>query len=129
MALVSSFAAFWEAWPHKRNKATAEKAWKKLNPAARARAIERCADWCAMWRKENPQASHIHAATYLNQRRFDDLDEAAERVERSRAEVAAFWAEKIRAGRFVPASALTSEIKAEMVARNLVSADELRALA
>jgi len=71
----AAFQSFWTHWPDKRNKDTARKAFAKLKPEDRQRATDRAASWCKKWRAENPQASHIHAATYLNQKRFLDEDE------------------------------------------------------
>lgn len=66
------FDAFWEVWPDRRAKRPAQIAWSKLAPAEQQVAIDRARDWCAAWRKANPDASHIMASTYLNQRRFAD---------------------------------------------------------
>lgn len=67
-----SFDAFWEVWPNKVAKAAAEKAWKKLSAPDRAQATEAVPVWFSAWRRQNPQASPIHPASYLNQRRWED---------------------------------------------------------
>ena len=66
------FSAFWLRWPSKQNKAAAEKAFAKLRPDDRALAVNNAAEWFLAWRKANPDARDIHAATYLNNRRWID---------------------------------------------------------
>lgn len=118
------FEAFWRHWPDKRGKATAEAAWRKLTPAERQIACQRVEAWCKEWRKRNPQASHIMAATFLNQRRFlDDMPQPAPAKQRPRLEV---WAERIKKGipalcRDIPPSAVD-----EMMERGMVTRDECR---
>lgn len=124
---TEGFDDFWSRWPDKRNKHNARKAWAKMRRSERKLATERCVKWCEQWRKDNPQASHIHASTYLNQKRWEDLDEQGEKATRSKDEIARFWAEKINGGGFVPRNAISAEIKAHMVFTNLVDADTLRA--
>lgn len=70
-----NFEKFWERWPDKTNKTGAFKAWRSLRPVERAKAVAYCEAWCADWRKNHKNASHIHAATYLSQKRFLDMDE------------------------------------------------------
>ena len=70
-----NFEDFWAKWPDKKNKHSAEKAFKKLKPDERTKAVDRVGTWAVKWRKDNPDASHIHASTYLNQKRFLDSDE------------------------------------------------------
>lgn len=66
------FAQFWNVWPHKKSKAQAEKAWAKIPASERREVIDRTPAWCRQWREENPQASHILPASYLNGRRWED---------------------------------------------------------
>jgi hypothetical protein len=72
------FDAFWTPWPNKVSKAAAEVAWKKVPEDERQAAIECIAPWFDAWRAQNPQASPIHAATYLNKRRWRDQFQAFE---------------------------------------------------
>lgn len=69
-----SFNTFWDAVPHKIGKAQAEKAWKKLKPEAREKAFGMIKTFYAKWTAANPQASPIHPATYLNNRRWEDYE-------------------------------------------------------
>jgi hypothetical protein len=71
----TDFGAFWDKWPDKRAKEVARKAWGKLTAAEQAIASDRAKAWFNEWRKRNPHASPIMASTYLNQRRFYDMDE------------------------------------------------------
>ena len=66
------FSEFWIAWPNKVAKSAAEKAWKKLTDDERREAISMIGPWFSWWREQNPNAAPIHAATYLNQKRFRD---------------------------------------------------------
>lgn len=68
----ASFDEFWAVWPNRIAKAAAEKAWKKLSQPDRLSAIESAPRWFASWRKQHPDASGIHPATYLNQQRWKD---------------------------------------------------------
>ena len=70
-----SFEAFWTAYPKKRGKQDAMKAWGKLNPdEITARRIVQQVQAAASthdWRKSGGQYIPL-PATYLNGRRFDD---------------------------------------------------------
>ncbi|MEO0343043.1 MAG: helix-turn-helix domain-containing protein [Pseudomonadota bacterium] len=68
----ASFSDFWENWPNKVAKVSAEKAWKKLTPQQKGEACEKCLGWFDWWRKENPTASPLHPASFLNARRWED---------------------------------------------------------
>lgn len=119
-----AFSDFWAVWPDKKNKASAEKAWKKLSPDTKERAVARAAAWCMAWRKKHPDASHIHAATYLNQRRFDD--EAETTVKASEDEVWSRRAAAIRSGQEWMTRHITTSHAAECVRRGLITEDECR---
>lgn len=66
------FPEFWAIWPNKVSKAAAQKAFKRLKPDKQRLAIDNAADWFSRWRLANPQASPIHATTYLNNSRWED---------------------------------------------------------
>lgn len=95
---MTTFPDFWANWPHKRNRHSAEKAFAKLKPDDRQKAADRASVWCMDWRKENPQAAHIHASTYLNQRRFLDSDEVQQHSAESCDMAASLQARAIKAG-------------------------------
>ena len=67
-----AFLEFWNVWPVKISKASAEKAWSKLSQADRVDAIQSAAMWFDRWRQSNPQANPIHPASFLNQKRWTD---------------------------------------------------------
>ena len=68
-----AFSEFWGFWPVKKNKASAEKAWKSLSDADRLEAKDAVAnDWFGKWRNEQPDANPIHASTFLNKKRWRD---------------------------------------------------------
>lgn len=69
---IVRFSEFWTNWPNKNAKARAEAAWKKLSNADRRVAADSAAAWFSRWRTQNPQASPILPASYLNGRRWED---------------------------------------------------------
>lgn len=69
-----SFSRFWKDWPNKVSKQNAEKAWRKLSAKERQTVIEVSPSWFDKWRRQNPEAAPIHAATFLNGKRW--LDES-----------------------------------------------------
>lgn len=66
------FDVFWSAWPNKIQKKSAEKAWSKLNQDEQKAAAGTLESWWELWRRTYPDASPIHASTYLNGRRWED---------------------------------------------------------
>ena len=70
---LCSFSEFWKVWPLKKiGKQKAEEAFKRLSAQHRREAVERCARWASNWRAAYPGASDLHAATYLNGKRWQD---------------------------------------------------------
>ena len=70
------FADFWEIWPSKKNKEAARRAWRKLSIKEKRAAFTAIRDgWFERWRQASPDASPIHAATFLNARRWEDQAE------------------------------------------------------
>jgi uncharacterized protein YdaU (DUF1376 family) len=67
-----AFEEFWSVWPSKKAKKDAAKAWDKLSADDRTKAKDAAAAWFAKWRASSPSASPIHAASYLNGRRWED---------------------------------------------------------
>lgn len=120
------FDDFWAAWPHKKSKHAAQKAFLKLKPDDQRKATERAARWAAEWRKENPQASHIHAATYLNKKRFLDLDEQNQVRSENDEGVMEMQAGWIRDGKHFLTSSISAVRAAQLVERKLVTIDECR---
>lgn len=95
-----SFPEFWKVWPNKVGKHNAERAWKKLTSGDRERALSLAASFFAKWRAANASASPIHAATYLNQKRWTDYEpEVAASAEDRDAQIAKMLASPIAAVR------------------------------
>lgn len=67
-----AFSEFWDVWPIKISKAAAERAWAKLSHPDRIHARDNAQPWFDHWRSRNQQASPIHPASYLNQKRWND---------------------------------------------------------
>ena len=75
------FAVFWDAYPRKTSKGSAEKAFAKINPneqlVGRMRAAIERAKTSDQWRKEN--GTFIpYPATWLNARGWEDEAPASE---------------------------------------------------
>lgn len=121
-----AFDDFWAEWPDKKNKESARKAFMKLHPREREKAIERAATWAAQWRKDNPQASHIHASTYLNQKRFLDLDEIKEVQKVIHSDAMLMQARWIKEGKDFLARNISRDMLAAMVSQGIVTPDEVR---
>ena len=72
---ATGFAEFWSAYPLKKAKATAEKAWAKLKPGADLQAAILSAiaahKLSADWQRDGGQYIP-HPTTWLNQRRWED---------------------------------------------------------
>ena len=73
--VAAGFAEFWSAYPLKKAKATAEKAWAKLKPSADLQAAILSAiaahKLSADWQRDGGQYIP-HPTTWLNQRRWED---------------------------------------------------------
>lgn len=75
------FEEFWTIWKSvasSTGKFEAFKAWKARKPAEREQASRLAANYFRRWRAEHPEASPLHAATYLNKRRWLDMLDDAE---------------------------------------------------
>jgi uncharacterized protein YdaU (DUF1376 family) len=120
-----SFDDFWQRWPNKAAKSQAEKAWNKVKPADREIVVARCVDWFTAWRKAHPEATAIYAATFLNQRRWQDMDETAS-TQNPNA-VAEFWAKHLNdpAAR-VPQTAISPSLARLMLELRLVTPETLK---
>lgn len=121
-----TFDDFWADWPDKKNKASAAKAWAKLKPNERAKAATRAKDWCVQWRKDNPQAAHIHASTYINQKRFLDADEVSQANQAACDGVSKMQAQWIKDGKHFLFRSLSASRVAELVNGGFVTTEECR---
>ena len=69
------FEVFWNTFNFKRNKQTAEKAWKKLNNKDRAEAMAAIPNYHAYLEHKRATGfnqNNLYPATYLNERRWED---------------------------------------------------------
>lgn len=126
---ASAFSRFWEVHPRPRDRE------RSLNLFAAAMAEGVRPEWIVAAAARYGAAKAGEARQYLaasdiwlaNRRWEDFVDRPGltgfqRHVERT----AAFWAEKMRVGRYVPASAITPEVAAFMVASGLAEEAELR---
>lgn len=73
-----SFGAFWQYYPRRVNKHEAQRAWHKLTPQDRMEALRAIPLHVDQWQRAGTEWRFIpHAATWLNQRRFEDELERA----------------------------------------------------
>jgi len=67
------FDEFWMLYPRKVAKASARKAWKKLTETQQLEAAKAIANHCQYWKAKETALEFIpHAATWLNQERWED---------------------------------------------------------
>lgn len=82
------FEVFWTHYPNKAGKGAAFAAWKRLDADSKAKATDQAEWWAGCWKHHDPHGDRAkfipHASTFLNQRRFDDADEAVELMARGR---------------------------------------------
>lgn len=68
-----SFGAFWQLYPRRVCKLEAQRAWAKLAPQDRIEALRVLPLHTEQWKRAGTEWRFIpHAATWLNQRRFED---------------------------------------------------------
>ena len=124
----AGFDGFWQMIPTgaKNGKATAQKAFAKLSQAGRTAATKHAAAYYAWWRAQNPQASWLHPASYLNQRRWEDEAFTPPAPTEAMQDRAAFWAKQINTGKPISRFAVSPSLCDEMVSRQLVTKAQLR---
>jgi hypothetical protein len=67
------FAHFWSTYPRKTQKSTAAKRWANMKRADRLAALDALPAHVEHWQRERTEPKFIpHAATWLNQRRWED---------------------------------------------------------
>lgn len=125
---IDTFTRFWEMIPTgaKQGKQTAQKAFRKLRPAMQDAATRNAAAYYAWWRAQNPQASWLHPASYLNQRRWEDEAFTPPAPTEAMQDRAVFWAEQINTGKPISRFAVSPSLCDEMVSRQLVTKAQLR---
>jgi len=67
-----AFGVFWKVWPNKVARAGAEKAWRKLSEHDRKSVLAKDCAGFTEWRAANKTANPIHAASFLNGKRWED---------------------------------------------------------
>lgn len=67
--------AFWPLVPHKVNKEASRKAWNKLKPNEREAAQKHVKAFYEWFKKTYPTASPLHPSTYLNGKRWQDIED------------------------------------------------------
>jgi hypothetical protein len=76
-----TFSEFYASYPKKVARKDAEKAWAKLSPNERAKALEALPTHIRWWELKGTDKEFIpHPATWLNGARFDDELDLTERL-------------------------------------------------
>lgn len=88
-ALSTTFAEFYQAYPRKMARKEAERAWNRMTPEERERAMEALPNHVRYWDATNTGREFIpYPASWLNGARYDDEVEMPSIPER----VVAWWA-------------------------------------
>jgi hypothetical protein len=67
------FNEFWSMYPRKVSKRAAEKAWLKLTLQEQSDALEALPNHIKYWKLKNTETEYVpHAATWINQGRWED---------------------------------------------------------
>jgi len=70
---MPTFNEFWAFYPRKVSKRAAEKAWLKLTLQEQSDALEALPNHIKYWKLKNTETEYIpHAATWINQGRWED---------------------------------------------------------
>jgi len=70
---VPTFIQFWEIYPRRVCKKTAQKAWDKLDPDQKRSALTAIPSHVRQWKSKRTETQFIpHPATWINQERWDD---------------------------------------------------------
>jgi hypothetical protein len=77
---ADNFGAFWQLYPRRVCKLEAQRAWARLTPQDRIEALRVMPLHVAAWERAGTEWHFVpHAATWINQRRFEDeLEPAAD---------------------------------------------------
>lgn len=120
----TSFSEFWAVWPNKTAKASAEKAWKRLGAGDRADAIGNAAAWFRAWRSKHQDASPIHPASYLNQKRWQD--EGVQAPALKPVDRRANAASAILSGKRFLCTGISASLARELVSEGVVTPSQCR---
>lgn len=74
------FEAFWQAYRYAKSKKTARKAWQRLTQSDRQKAMDAVGKYVAKTYTDGRYPSRAHAATWLNQARWEDEEPEVQHV-------------------------------------------------
>jgi len=119
----TTFAEFWALVPCKIARAAAERKWKQLGQTARKAATDAVAGFYRWWRKENPDATWLHPATYLHNRRWED--DWTDPIGSAPVVTLKFWADWINSDKPLPTMGIPSRVQAAVFSAGLVSSQRM----
>lgn len=128
-----AFDAFWKTHPRPRDQERARELFlKAVSEGVPAAWIVASAKAYRDENRGNKPMYLVYADNWLAERRWTDFDQpravgqARDQDASDLADVATFFAEKIRAGRYVAPSAISQGLAAEIVARGLATSEQMR---
>jgi hypothetical protein len=119
-----SFNSFWKLWPNKVKKPAARVSWNRLSAEDQRKILSLPRAGFDAWQKSQPNASPIHASSFLNQRRWED--EGLTSTTSANIDRAAALAETIKGGGYVAASYVSPDLAREVLGRKLATETELK---
>ncbi|SFD17349.1 Helix-turn-helix domain-containing protein [Salipiger profundus] len=124
------FEEFWAVHPRPKNRSASERAFSEA--VAAGADPKRIVAEAERYRAENRAGGRRYLCAtdvWLSQRRWEARAAKSDRSSTpcARDDIVTFWAGKVLAGEFVPTSAISSGMAREMLRRELVTADALRA--
>lgn len=125
---LAGFEDFWGAHPRLRDRSRAEKLFSDaVVSGIDAGAIIRAAERYRAENSGNKPQYVAYADNWLEQRRWEDYREAPQIIARSTTvrDAAAFWAAKVKAGKYIPPNAFGAEIAACMIRSGLLQQQDL----
>ena len=123
-----AFEEFWDCFPRPRNRQRTKELWEQAlmagaDPAEITAGAKEYAQENA-WKGANRRGSIYFSDNWLECHAWEPKKANPKRS--SREDLARLWAGYIKAGEYVPPSAIKADLAREMVAAGLVGADELR---
>jgi hypothetical protein len=128
-SLDCEFGKFWQAHPRPSDRAASRELFEDgVNSGVDPKRITKAAARYASENSGNKTMYVAYSSNWLRARRWEDYPEDRQINARggSVPEAAAFWANSIRSGKYVPQSAITAALAECMVSNGLVTLEQMR---
>lgn len=126
---TKDFDAFWRAYPRPRSREKSARLFARaVKSGIPAKKIVRAAERYSTENADNKRMYLSYSDNWLEAKRWEDDPEEPELrvVGGSTADLAAFWADKINSGCYVPVSAIKSGLAKRMLRSGLVTIEQIR---